>query len=54
MALDAFLVRHRFASAITLASAAERVLAQALRRDGKPALMRDRLFQLAELVELSA
>ena len=29
MALDAFLERHRFASAITPASAAERVLGQA-------------------------
>ncbi|SDJ58035.1 hypothetical protein SAMN04487926_16716 [Paraburkholderia steynii] len=35
MALDAFLVRHRFASAITLASAAERVLAQALLNKGQ-------------------
>ncbi|WP_206996186.1 hypothetical protein [Trinickia mobilis] len=39
MALDAFLERHRFASAITLASAAERVLAQALRNNGQQAVL---------------
>ena len=37
MALDAFLERHRFASAITLASAAERVLGQALLNKGQRA-----------------
>jgi hypothetical protein len=35
MALVAFVERHRFASAITLASAAERVLGEALRHAGK-------------------
>jgi hypothetical protein len=35
MALVAFVERHRFASAITLASAAERVLGEALRNRGQ-------------------
>ncbi|MEM5316193.1 hypothetical protein [Paraburkholderia sp. JHI869] len=49
MALDAFLVRQRFASAITLASAAERVLGQALRHAGKPAVL-DWKFEATDLV----
>jgi hypothetical protein len=49
MALDAFLERHRFASAITLASAAERVLGQALRQAGKPAML-DWKFEASDLV----
>jgi hypothetical protein len=49
MALDAFLQRHRFASAITLASAAERVLGQALRHDGKKAVL-DWKFEATDLV----
>ncbi|MPW18173.1 hypothetical protein GCT13_14940 [Paraburkholderia sp. CNPSo 3157] len=49
MALDAFLERHRFASAITLASAAERVLGQALRQSGKPAVL-DWKFEATDLV----
>ena len=48
MALVAFLERHRFASAITLASAAERVLGEALRHAGKPAGM-DWKFDAADL-----
>ncbi|OUL90473.1 hypothetical protein [Paraburkholderia hospita] len=49
MALDAFLERHRFASAITLASAAERVLGQALRHGGNPAVL-DWKFEATDLV----
>ena len=49
MALDAFLVRQRVAPAITLASAAERVLAQALRHGGKPAVL-DEGFEVTDLV----
>lgn len=49
MALDAFLERHRFASAITLASAAELVLGQALRRAGKQAVL-DWQFEATDLV----
>jgi hypothetical protein len=49
MALDAFLQRHRFASAITLASAAERVLGQALRHGGKPAVL-DWKFEATDFV----
>ena len=49
MALDAFLERQRFASAITLASAAERVLGQALRHAGKPAVL-DWKFEATDLV----
>ena len=49
MALDTFLERHRFASAITLASAAERVLGQALRHAGKPAVL-NRKFEATDLV----
>jgi hypothetical protein len=49
MALDAFLERHRFASAITLASAAERVLGQALRHAGKQAVL-DWKFEATDLV----
>ncbi|WP_341313518.1 hypothetical protein WN982_19385 [Paraburkholderia sp. IMGN_8] len=49
MALDAFLERHRFASAITLASAAERVLGQALRHAGKQPGV-DWKFDAADLV----
>jgi hypothetical protein len=48
MALVAFLERHRFASAITLASAAERVLGEALRHAGKPAGV-DWKFDAADL-----
>jgi len=48
MALDAFLQRHRFASAITLASAAERVLGEALRNAGKPVGV-DWKFEAADL-----
>jgi hypothetical protein len=48
MALVAFLERHRFASAITLASAAERVLGQALRQAGKPAVL-DWKFKATDL-----
>ena len=49
MALDAFLERHRFASAITLASAAERVMCQALRQAGQPAVL-DWKFEAKDLV----
>jgi hypothetical protein len=49
MVLDAFLTRHRFASAITLANAAERVLGQALRHAGKPAVL-DWKFEASDLV----
>lgn len=49
MALDAFLERHRFASAITLASAAERVFGQALRHAGKPAVL-DWKFDATDLM----
>jgi hypothetical protein len=49
MALDAFLERHRFASAITLASAAERVMGQALRQAGKRAVL-DWKFEATDLV----
>lgn len=49
MAIDALLGRQRFASAITLASAAERVLGQALRRAGKPAVL-DWKFEATDLV----
>ena len=48
MALDAFLQRHRFASAITLASAAERVLGQALLNKGQQAGV-DWKFDAADL-----
>lgn len=48
MALVAFVERHRFASAITLASAAERVLGEALRRAGKQAGV-DWKFDAADL-----
>jgi hypothetical protein len=48
MALVAFVERHRFASAITLASAAERVLGEALRQAGKPAGV-DWKFDAADL-----
>jgi hypothetical protein len=48
MAIVAFLERHRFASAITLASAAERVLGQALRHAGKPAVL-DWKFEATDL-----
>ncbi|WP_434660746.1 hypothetical protein P5W99_11010 [Paraburkholderia sp. A3BS-1L] len=51
MALDAFLERQRFASAITLASAAERVLGQALRHAGKQAVL-DWQFEAADLVHM--
>jgi hypothetical protein len=49
MALDAFLERHRFASAITLASAAERVMGHALRQAGQPAVL-DWKFEATDLV----
>ena len=49
MALVAFLERHRFASAITLASAAERVMGQALRHAGKQAVL-DWEFEANDLV----
>ncbi|NYH26055.1 hypothetical protein [Paraburkholderia bryophila] len=49
MALVAFLERQRFASAITLASAAELVLGQALRRAGKQAVL-DWQFEATDLV----
>jgi hypothetical protein len=48
MALVAFLERHRFASAITLASAAERVLGQALLNKGQQAGV-DWKFDAADL-----
>ncbi|ARL49462.1 Uncharacterised protein [Burkholderia pseudomallei] len=48
MALVAFVERHRFASAITLASAAERVLGEALRHGGKQAGV-DWKFDAADL-----
>lgn len=48
MALVAFVERHRFASAITLASAAERVLGEALRHAGKQAGV-DWKFDAADL-----
>ncbi|BCZ81880.1 hypothetical protein PTKU64_55550 [Paraburkholderia terrae] len=48
MALDAFPERHRFASAITLASAAERVLGQALLNKGQQAGV-DWKFDAADL-----
>lgn len=49
MALDAFLERHRLASAFTLASAAERVLGLALRHVCKPAVL-DWKFEATDLV----
>lgn len=48
MAIIAFLERQRFASAITLASSAERVLGQALRHAGKQAVL-DWKFEASDL-----
>ncbi len=49
MAIVAFLELERFASAITLASAAERVLGQALRHAGKQSVL-DWKFEATDLV----